>query len=89
MWVVAAPKINKEPKHGVVELFLFWIPCHVFHFRHKAKIEDKMFQWLHIQADANRDGKIQYGEFVRWLFSEGGGQATPHAVLKVNILGSL
>eukprot|EP00438_Fugacium_kawagutii_P010058 Skav204553 [mRNA] locus=scaffold3346:177817:182031:- [translate_table: standard] len=27
------------------------------------------------EADANRDGKIQYGEFVRWLFSDGGGQA--------------
>eukprot|EP00913_Durusdinium_trenchii_P034112 g31927.t1 len=27
------------------------------------------------EADANRDGKIQYGEFVRWLFSDGSGQA--------------
>lgn len=46
-----------------------------------------MFRWLHIQADANRDGKIQYGEFVRWLFSEGGGQVARHAVLKVKTLG--
>ena len=75
MWSVEAPQTNTKPqKRGV-------------HFCRKARVEDEVFQWLHIQADANRDGKIQYGEFVRWLFSEGGGQAPRHAVLKVPNLG--
>ena len=27
-----------------------------------------------LQADTNVDGKIQYGEFVRWLFTDGSDQ---------------
>eukprot|EP00439_Symbiodinium_sp_Y106_P049421 s1895_g6.t1 len=36
---------------------------------------DERIDQLLIEADTNVDGKIQYGEFVRWLFTDGSDQA--------------
>ncbi|CAK9079419.1 MutS protein homolog 5 [Durusdinium trenchii] len=43
--------------------------------RGAPKADPTADRWATPHADANRDGKIQYGEFVRWLFSDGSGQA--------------